>query len=81
MTHADRFVFGTDAVPPDEDTYRIHARFLETADEHFRYDTGEIPSEGRWTIGGLDLPDDVLRKVYRATALRLIPGLGTDGRT
>jgi hypothetical protein len=30
---------------------------------------------GRWTIAGVDLPDDVLAKVYARNALRLIPSL------
>jgi len=33
------------------------------------------PGQGRWHIYGLDLPEDVLRKVYRENALRLLPGL------
>ena len=30
------------------------------------------PGQGRWHIYGLDLPEDVLRKVYRENALRLL---------
>jgi hypothetical protein len=30
---------------------------------------------GRWAVSGLDLPNDVLARVYAANALRLIPGL------
>ena len=52
--------------------YRLHFRFLETADEYF-----ECPShasrQGRWNIYGLFLPYDVLRRVYRENALRLLP--------
>jgi hypothetical protein len=30
---------------------------------------------GRWAISGLDLPDDVLRRVYAENAERVVPGL------
>jgi hypothetical protein len=30
---------------------------------------------GRWAISGLDLPEDVLRKVEGDNARRLVPGL------
>ncbi len=74
--HPDRILFGTDASPPDRETYITHFRFLETDDEHFAYASDDVPPQGRWTISGLDLPDAVLRKVYAENALRLVPGLG-----
>lgn len=74
IRHADRILFGTDA-PPDQATYRLHYRFLETRDEYFPYWRGERPGQGRWMIYGLDLPDDVLRQVYYANAERVL-GLG-----
>jgi predicted TIM-barrel fold metal-dependent hydrolase len=71
----DRFLFGTDVFPPDAATYATAFRFLETADEHFPYETDGSQPEGRWAIEGLDLPDEVLRAVYSGNARRLIPGL------
>ena len=71
MQHADRILFGIDA-GPELDTYRVYYRFLETDDEYFNYDTGEIPTQGRWRIYGLHLPDDVLQQVYSRNAERLI---------
>jgi predicted TIM-barrel fold metal-dependent hydrolase len=68
---ADRIVFGTDAAP-DPEMYAVHARFLETMDESFDYGTDEPPSQGRWQIHGLGLPDDVLARVYADNAARLI---------
>jgi F0F1-type ATP synthase membrane subunit c/vacuolar-type H+-ATPase subunit K len=41
-------------------------------DEYFEYPT-HASGQGRWNICGLDLPEDVLRKVYRENALRLLP--------
>ena len=68
---SDRILFGTDT-GPDPATYAIHYRFLETLDESFDYDVDELPSQGRWQIHGIGLPEDVLRKVYRENARRLI---------
>jgi predicted TIM-barrel fold metal-dependent hydrolase len=70
IKHADRILFGTDLVPEVE-MYRLHFRFLETADEYFDYPS-HASRQGRWKIYGLRLPDDVLRKVYRENALGLL---------
>jgi predicted TIM-barrel fold metal-dependent hydrolase len=74
LRFADRILFGADLVPEVE-MYRLYYRFLETADEYFEYPS-HASRQGRWNIYGLDLPDDVLRKVYRENALRLLPRLG-----
>jgi predicted TIM-barrel fold metal-dependent hydrolase len=71
LDHVDRVLFGTDA-GPDLKTYRIYYRFLETDDEYFDYDPGEVPGQGRWRIYGLHLPDDVLEKVYHLNARRVL---------
>lgn len=73
--HADRVLFGSDIFPPRPDPYRIWFRFLETADEHFDYSEAPVPPHGRWRISGLELPDDVLRRVYADNARRVIPAL------
>jgi predicted TIM-barrel fold metal-dependent hydrolase len=70
LRFADRILFGADLVP-DVQMYRLYYRFLETADEYFEYPT-HASGQGRWNIYGMDLPDDVLRKVYRENALRLL---------
>lgn len=72
LKHADRILFGTDLVPSIE-MYRLHFRFLETADEYFEYPS-HASRQGRWNIYGLHLPDDVLRKIYRENALRVFNG-------
>jgi predicted TIM-barrel fold metal-dependent hydrolase len=72
--HPDRVLFGLDLFPPDPAEYAIHFRFLETEDECFDYSTEDVPPEGRWTISGLGLPDEVLHKVYGTNARRLITG-------
>ena len=70
---ADRVLFGTD-MGPDAAWWSVYFRFLETADESFPYDAEDedLPTQGRWRIHGLHLPDDVLRLVYRENAARLI---------
>ncbi len=66
----DRILFGSDLVP-EESMYRLYFRFLETADEYFDYPS-HASRQGRWQIQGIYLPDEVLRKVYRDNALRLL---------
>jgi predicted TIM-barrel fold metal-dependent hydrolase len=73
IDYADRILFGTDLLP-DIEMYRLHFRFLETADEYFEYPS-HASRQGRWNICGVFLPDDVLRKIYRDNALKLLPRL------
>ena len=70
VRHSERILFGTDLVP-EEAMYHLHFRFLETADEYFDYPS-HASRQGRWQIYGLHLPDEVLRRVYRDNALRLL---------
>lgn len=70
LRFADRILFGTDLLP-EEKMYRLYFRFLETADEYFEYPS-HASRQGRWNIYGLHLPEDVLRRIYRDNALRLL---------
>lgn len=80
LKYQDRIFFGSDGNPGRgvEEFWVPHWRFLETYDEHFdhpaqiRSATG-APLHGRWRISGIGLPDEVLRKVYYANALRYLP--------
>jgi predicted TIM-barrel fold metal-dependent hydrolase len=80
LKYQDRILFGSDGNPGRgvEEFWVPHWRFLETYDEHFdhpaqiRSATG-APLHGRWRISGIGLPDDVLRKVYYANALKYLP--------
>ena len=68
----ERILFGTDAAP-DPAWWSVSFRFLETRDESFPYEPGAgPPSQGRWLVYGLALPDQVLRAVYADNARRLI---------
>jgi predicted TIM-barrel fold metal-dependent hydrolase len=71
LQYADRILFGTD-LGPDLAAYRLYYRFLETDDEYFNYDPKDIPSQGRWRIYGLFLPNEVLEKVYYQNTARLL---------
>ena len=70
IEHQDRVLFGKDRFAPDEFPY--YWRTFETADEYFEY---YRRYHAFWRLYGMDLPDDVLRKVYYGNALRVIPGI------
>ena len=70
LQYADRILFGSDLLP-DVEMYRLYFRFLETADEYFDYPS-HASRQGRWNVYGLFLPADVLEKVYRTNALKLL---------
>lgn len=68
--YQDRVLFGKDSWVPDE--YETYFRVLETADEYFPY---HKRYHAFWRMYGLELPDDILKKVYYKNALKLIPGI------
>jgi len=74
IQHQDRVLFGKDTWEPSE--YAYYFRVLETADEYFDY---YRKRHAFWKMYGLDLPDDVLKKLYYKNALRVIPGLSAAG--
>ncbi|HEX5336794.1 MAG TPA: amidohydrolase family protein [Propionicimonas sp.] len=70
--HPDRVLFGTDIYPITDEQYRLHFRFLESADEGFEYAPGEpIPPQGRWAVSALALEPALLPAVYRDNARRV----------
>ena len=68
--HQDRVLFGKDRFAPEEFPY--YWRTFETRDEYFDY---YRRYHAFWQMYGMDLPDDVLRKLYYENALALIPGI------
>jgi predicted TIM-barrel fold metal-dependent hydrolase len=70
IEYSDRILFGSD-FGPDLEAYRLAYRFLETDDEYFNYNVGDIPKQGRWYIYGLNLPEDVLQQIYYINAEKL----------
>ncbi|MEO8190106.1 MAG: amidohydrolase family protein [Acidobacteriota bacterium] len=70
IRYQDRVMMGKDTWAPEE--YPVYFRVLETADEYFDYYRRR---HAFWKMYGLDLPDEVLRKLYYRNALRVIPGI------
>jgi predicted TIM-barrel fold metal-dependent hydrolase len=68
--YQDRILFGKDSWVPDE--YRTYFRVLETADEYFPY---HKKYHAFWAMYGMNLPDNVLKKIYYKNALKIIPGI------
>ncbi len=68
IRYQDRLFYGTD-VDPEPEMYRVTFRLLETADEHF------YPAYFRkyhWPMHAFALPDEVLKKLYRDNAVKLL---------
>ena len=70
IRYQDRVMFGKDSWTPVE--YHTYFRVLETSDEYFDYYRRR---HAFWKMYGLNLPDEVLRKLYYKNALRIIPGI------
>ena len=70
IKYQDRIMFGKDSWKPEE--YYVYFRVLETADEYFDY---YRKRHAFWKMYGLDLPGEVLKKIYYKNALRIIPGI------
>jgi predicted TIM-barrel fold metal-dependent hydrolase len=66
--YQDRVLFGKDSFQPDE--FPTYFRVLETDDEYFPY---YKRYHAFWRMYGLDLPDDILQKIYYKNALKLLP--------
>ena len=66
--YQDRLVYGTD-MGFNEKMYRITFRILESADEHF-YAIDQFYYH--WPLYGLDLPKDVLLKLYKTNAEKIL---------
>jgi predicted TIM-barrel fold metal-dependent hydrolase len=68
--YQDRLVYGTD-MSANPRMYHLTFRILESADEHFyAWDY----SSYHWPLYGLALDDEILKKVYRDNALKILGG-------
>lgn len=70
IKYQDRIMFGKDSWAPSE--YLVYFRVLETADEYFDY---YRKRHAFWKMYGLELPDEVLKKLYYKNAIKVIPGI------
>ena len=67
IQYQDRILFGKDAWKPEE--FPTYFRVLETDDEYFPY---YKKYHAFWSMYGLNLSDEVLKKVYYKNALSLL---------
>lgn len=70
VKYQDRVMFGKDTWRPEE--YFVYFRVLESSDEYFDY---YRKRHAFWKMYGLNLPNDVLKKLYYKNALKIIPGI------
>lgn len=66
--YQDRLLYGTD-MGFDESMYKVTLRILESEDEHF-YEHDLFGYH--WALHGLGLNDDVLKRIYRINALKIL---------
>jgi predicted TIM-barrel fold metal-dependent hydrolase len=66
--YQDRLLYGTD-MGTSADMYRSTFRILESNDEHFYLETLRLY---HWPYRGFGLPDEILRKVYRENAQKIL---------
>jgi len=70
IDYQDRIMFGKDSYNKEE--FYTYFRVLESDDEYFSYFRKR---HAFWKMYGLNLPDEVLKKVYYKNALRLFPSI------
>lgn len=68
--YQDRILFGKDSWKPEE--FPTYFRVLESDDEYFPY---HKKYHAFWAMYGMNLPDEILKKVYYKNALKIVPGL------
>jgi len=73
IDYQDRIMFGKDSYNKEE--FYTYFRILESDDEYFDYFRKR---HAFWKMYGLNLPDEVLKKVYYENALRVFPSIPKD---
>ena len=71
--YQDRILFGKDTYKMDE--YYIYFQVLETDDEYIEY---YRKRHGLWRLYGLNLSDQILKKVYYQNALKIFPNINPN---
>lgn len=74
VKYQDKILFGKDSFQPGE--YPYYWRVFETRDDYFDY---YRDYHAFWKLYGIDLPDEVLKKVYFRNALTIVKGLPQEG--
>ena len=70
IMYQDRILFGKDSYNKEE--FYTYFRVLESDDEYFNYFRKR---HAFWKMYGLNLPDEVLKKIYHENALKLFPSI------
>ena len=70
IDYQDRILFGKDSYNKEE--FYTYFKVLESNDEYFNYFRKR---HAFWKMYGLNLPDEVLKKIYYKNALRLFPSI------
>ena len=70
IDYQDRILFGKDTYKKSE--FDVYFRVLESKDEYFDY---YRKRHGLWKMYGLNLPDEVLKKLYYKNASKLFPSI------
>jgi predicted TIM-barrel fold metal-dependent hydrolase len=93
IKYQDRILFGSDVVygpdnvdlgvpMPGKRTNEEAKKFFDTHWKFFETTTRNMdhpsPIQGNWKVNAINLPPQVLRKLYRENAERIIPGLRPD---
>ena len=73
IDYQDRIMFGKDSYNKEE--FYTYFRILESDDEYFDYFRKR---HAFWKMYGLNLPDEVLKKVYHKNALKVFPSISRD---
>jgi predicted TIM-barrel fold metal-dependent hydrolase len=74
IKYQDKILFGKDSYQPEE--YPYYWRVFETQDDYFDY---YRDYHAFWKLYGINLPDEVLKKVYYKNALKIVKGLPQSG--
>lgn len=79
IKYQDRILFGTDGGSlfgihgwSVAKFYRSYFEFLETSNEYIDYPMQGAINQGSWKIYGINLPDDVLQKIYYKNAEKIL---------
>jgi uncharacterized protein len=77
---AHRIVYGTD-MPVTQAMFSTTFRILESNDEHFYEQDQYFNYNYHWPMHGFGLPDDILRKVYRDSAIAAVKQAKSSARS
>ncbi len=82
IKYQDRILFGSDGGALHgikgwtvEKFYQAYYEFFETENEYIGYPMQGAINQGNWKICGINLPDEVLEKIYYKNAEKILPNI------